>query len=144
MKRLIYISGLISAIVLTTGTSFKIEHWPGARILLTAAIGIFALFFVPAALMNNYKQENKNAYLYISIFITLLISFSAALFKIQHWPGAGIMVTISLITPFVIFLPAYIVYYNKSLNKDITKFIAVMFLLVFVGVMDALLSVALR
>jgi GldL N-terminal domain len=144
MKRLIYISGLISAIVLTTGTSFKIEHWPGAGILLTIAIGFFALFFVPAALMNNYKQENKNAYLYISIFITLLFSFSAALFKIQHWPGAGIVVTIALITPFVIFLPAYIVYFNKSPNKDITKFIAVMFLLVFVGVMDALLSAALR
>lgn len=144
MKRLIYISGLISAIVLTTGTSFKIEHWPGAGILLTVAIGFFALFFVPAALMNNYKQVNKNAYLYISIFITLLINFSAALFKIQHWPGAGSMVTVALITPFVIFLPAYIVYFNKSPDKDITKFIAVMFLLVFVGVMSALLSVAPR
>jgi GldL N-terminal domain len=144
MKRIIYISGLISAIVLTTGTSFKIEHWPGAGILLTIAIIFFALFFVPAALMNNYKQEKKNAYLYVSIFITLLISFSAALFKIMHWPGAGIVVTIALITPFVIFLPAYIVYFNRSETKDITKFIAVMFLLVFVGVMDAFLSVALR
>lgn len=144
MKKLIYISGLISAIVLTTGTSFKIEHWPGAGILLTVAICFFILFFVPAALINNYKQENKNAYLYISIFISLLISFSAALFKIMHWPGAGIFITIALVAPFAIFLPAYIVYFNKSPNKDITKFIAVMFLLVFVGVMDALLSVALR
>jgi hypothetical protein len=144
MKKLIYISGLISAVILTTGTSFKIEHWPGAGILLTVAIGFFALFFIPAALMNNYRQENKNAYLYISIFLTLLISFSAALFKIQHWPGAGSMVTVALITPFVIFLPAYIVYFNKSPNKDITKFIAVMFLLVFVGVMSALLSVTPR
>ncbi len=144
MKRLIYISGLISAIVLTTGTSFKIEHWPGAGILLTVAISFFALFFVPAALMNNYRQENKNAYLYICIYIPILLSFSAALFKIMHWPGAGILVTIALVTPFIIFLPAYIIYYNKSASKDITKFIAVMFLLVFVGVMDALLSVAVR
>jgi uncharacterized membrane protein YhaH (DUF805 family) len=71
-----------------------------------------------------------------------LLSFSAALFKIQHWPGAGIIVTVALIAPFVTFLPAYIVYYNRSANKDITSFIAVLFLLVFVAVMDALLTIA--
>lgn len=144
MKKLIYISGIIAAIVLTLGTSFKIQHWPGAGILLTISIAFFALFFIPAALLNNYQHEQKNAYLYISIFITLLISFAAALFKIMHWPGAGILVVFGLIAPFVIFLPAFIVYYNKQTNKDITRFIAVLFLLVFVAVMDALLTVAMR
>jgi hypothetical protein len=144
MKKLIYISGLIAAIVLTVGTSFKIQHWPGAGILLTISITFFALFFVPAALLNNYQHVKKNAYLYISIFLTLLFSFAAALFKIQHWPGAGILVLIALIVPFLIFLPAYIVYYNKLTNKDITSFIAVMFLLVFVAVMEALLTVAMK
>jgi hypothetical protein len=144
MKKLIYISGIIAAIVLTIGTSFKIQHWPGAGILLTISISFFTLFFIPAALLNNYQHEKKNAYLYISIFLTLLFSFAAALFKIQHWPGAGIMVIIALISPFVIFLPAYIVYYNKLANKEIINFIAVLFLLVFVAVMDALLTVAMR
>ena len=76
--------------------------------------------------------------------MTLLFSFAAALFKIQHWPGAGIMVVIALFSPFVIFLPAYIVYYNKLANKEIINFIAVLFLLVFVAVMYALLTVAMR
>jgi hypothetical protein len=142
MKKLIYISGIASAIILTIGTSFKIQHWPGAGILLFISITFFALFFVPAALLNNFNQEKKNGYLYISIFVTLLISFAAVLFKIQHWPGAGILVTIALIAPFLIFLPAYIVYYNKSPYKDITNFIAVLFLLVFVAVMDALITIA--
>jgi len=144
MKKLIYISGIIAAIVLTIGTSFKIQHWPGAGILLTISITFFTLFFIPAALLNNYQHEKKNAYLYISIFLTLLFSFAAALFKIQHWPGAGIMVVIALFSPFVIFLPAYIVYYNKLANKEIINFIAVLFLLVFVAVMYALLTVAMR
>jgi hypothetical protein len=142
MKKLIYISGIVSAIILTIGTSFKIQHWPGAGILLFISIIFFTLFFVPAALLNNYKQEKRNFYLYICIFIPLLLSFSAALFKIQHWPGAGSLITVALIAPFVIFLPAYIVYYNRSANKDITRFIAILFLLVFVAVMDALLTVA--
>jgi len=144
MKKLIYISGIIAAIVLTTGTSFKIQHWPGAGVLLTISIIFFTLFFIPTALLNNYQHEKKNAYLYISIFVTLLFSFAAALFKIMHWPGAGILVMIGLIVPFVIFLPAFIAYYNKLTNKDITSLIAVLFLLVFVAVMDALLTVAMR
>jgi hypothetical protein len=143
MKKLIYISGIASAIILTIGTSFKIQHWPGAGVLLFISITFFALFFIPAALLNNFKHEKKNGYLYISIFVTLLISFAAALFKVQHWPGAGILVTVGLITPFVIFLPAFIAYYNKLANKDITSLIAVLFLLVFVAVMDALLVAAL-
>jgi len=141
MNKVIYISGIVSAVLITIGTTFKIQHWPGAGVLLLISITFFTLFFVPAALLNKYNQEKKNAYLYLSIFVTLLISFSAALFKIMHWPGAGIMITVGLIAPFIFFLPAYIAYYNKSSNRDITKFIAVLFLLVFVAVMSALMSV---
>ena len=143
MNKLIYISGIVSAVLITLGSTFKIQHWPGAGVLLCISITFFTLFFIPAALLNNFKHEKKNAYLYISIFITLLTTFAAALFKIMHWPGAGILVTVGLITPFVIFLPAFIAYYNKLANKDITSLIAVLFLLVFVAVMDALLVVAL-
>lgn len=143
MKKSIYISGLISAVLLTIGTSFKIQHLPGAGILLTVSIIFFALFFIPAALWNNYQNLKKNGYLYISIFLTLLICFATALFKIMHWPGAGILIIIGLIAPFVIFLPAYLVYYNKLPDKDITSLIAVLFLMVFVSVMADLLTVAL-
>lgn len=143
MNKIIYISGIVSAVLITLGSTFKIQHWPGAGVLLSISITFFALFFIPAALLNNFKHEKKNAYLYISIFITLLINFAAALFKIMHWPGAGILVMVGLIAPFLIFLPAYIVYYNRLPDKDITRFIAILFLLVFVAVMDALMVVAL-
>jgi hypothetical protein len=140
MKNSIYISGIISAIGLTLGALFKIQHLPAAGILLTIFILCFTLIFLPAALWNNFKKEKKNAYLYISIFITAMICFGAALFKIMHWPGAGIVVLIGLIAPFIIFLPAYIYYYTKTANKDITNFIAILFLLVFVALMDAFLA----
>jgi len=127
--------------ILTIGALFKIMHWTGASILLMVSIAFFTLFFLPLALWNNYSKEKKNAYLYISILITLIICFGAALFKIVHWPGAGILITVGLIAPFIIFLPAYIVYYSNQSNKDITHFIAILFLLVFVGLMDAFLAV---
>jgi hypothetical protein len=140
MKNSIYISGIISAIGLTLGALFKIQHFPAAGILLTIFILFFTLIFLPAALWNNFKKEKKNAYLYISIFITILICFGAALFKIMHWPGARIVLFVGLIAPFLIFLPAYIYYYTKTANKDITNFIAILFLLVFVALMDAFLA----
>ena len=140
MKNSIYISGIISAIMLTTGALFKIMHLMGGGILLMVSIAFFTLFFLPLALWNNYTKEKKNAYLYISILITLIICFGAALFKLMHLPGAGILITVGLIAPFIIFLPAYIYYYNKSANKDITRLIAILFLLVFVALMDAFLS----
>ncbi len=140
MKNSIYISGLIGAVGLTLGAMFKIQHFPGAAILLAVFISFFTLVFLPFALWNNYKKEKKNAFLHICIFITLLICFGAALFKILHWPGAGILILAGLLAPFIIFLPAYIVYYNKQSNKDITHFIAILFLLVFVGLWDAFLA----
>jgi hypothetical protein len=144
MKKSIYISGIVSAVLMTIGATFKIQHWPGAGIILMVSIFFFVTFFVPATLWNNYQHTRQHAYLYISIFLTLLICFATALFKIQHWPGAGILVLVGVIAPFLIFLPAYIVYYNKQTNKDITNLIAVLFLLVFVAVMDALLVISLR
>jgi hypothetical protein len=141
MKNSIYISGIISAIGLTLGALFKIQHWPAAGILLTIFIIFFTLVFLPVALWNNFTKEKKNIFLFISIFITIVICFGAALFKILHWPGAGIVVLVALIAPFVIFLPAYIYYYTKTANKDITNFIAILFLLVFVALMDAFLAI---
>jgi hypothetical protein len=141
MKNSIYISGIISAIGLTVGALFKIQHWPASGILLTIFIIFFTLIFLPAALWNNFKKEKKNVFLYICIFFTIVICFGAALFKILHWPGAGIMVLVALLAPFIIFLPAYIFYYNKTTNKDITNFIAILFLLVFVALMDAFLAI---
>lgn len=141
MKNSIYISGIISAIGLTVGALFKIQHWPASGFLLTIFIIFFTLIFLPAALWNNFKKGKKNVFLYICIFITIVICFGAALFKILHWPGAGIMVMVGLIAPFIIFLPTYIFYYNKTTNKDITNFIAILFLLVFVALMDAFLAI---
>ena len=67
MKKLIYISGIIAAIVLTIGTSFKIQHWPGAGILLTISITFFTLFFIPAALLTTINMK-KRMPIYISVF----------------------------------------------------------------------------
>ena len=38
MKQKIYLLGLISMLIIVSGTIFKINHWPGAGVLLTIGI----------------------------------------------------------------------------------------------------------
>ncbi len=140
MKNKIYLLGIILVILFTLGAVFKIMHWPGAGVALTVSLGLFSLVFAPLAVRDCYKAEKKYAFVYLAGLITISFNFLGALFKIQHWPGAGILLTIAIILPFVYFLPAYLIYINKSAEKTMKKLISVLFILVFVAAMDALLA----
>jgi hypothetical protein len=140
MKNKIYLLGIILIILFTLGAIFKMMHWPGAGIVLTVSLGLFSLVFAPLAVINCYREEKKYAFVYLAGLITISFNFLGALFKLQHWPGAGILLTIAIIIPFVYFLPAFLIYMNKSAEKTMKKLISVLFILVFVAAMDALLA----
>ena len=57
MKQKLYILGLAAAIIVSAGTILKVNHWPGAAILIIAGTLILVLIFLPAALINNYKAK---------------------------------------------------------------------------------------
>ena len=86
MKQKIYFLGVISAIIISTGVIFKMEHWPAAGIMITAGTLILVLLFFPAALINSYKAEGntQNRLLYIVTYITCFVVFTGMLFKIMH------------------------------------------------------------
>ena len=60
MKQKIYILGVITAIILTTGAILKVNHWPGAGILMTAGTLILVFIFIPVALIDNFKAEGNS------------------------------------------------------------------------------------
>lgn len=142
MKQKIYIFGLITNLVIFTGTLFKINHLPGAGILLTIGIGTLVLFFIPIALLNSYKADKikQNLPLYIITFITCLFVFTAMLFKIQHWPYAGILLVIALPFPYVVFLPVFLIVTSKNKNFNIYNVVFVLSLLALNSVFSALLA----
>ena len=111
MKQKIYILGIVSAMVLITGAMFKVQHWPGAGVLITAGTVLLLTVFLPAALINHYRVNGNKQYklLYITIYVTCFVVFTAMLFKIQHWPFAGYLVLIGVPFPFVVFLPVWLV-----------------------------------
>ncbi len=142
MKQKIYILGVITALVVFTGAIFKVNHFPGAGILLTLGLVTMVFFFLPLALINHYKSEesSKNLSLYIVTWLTCFVIFISMLFKLMHWPGAGILLTIALPFPYVVFLPFFLSVTSKNKNFNIYNTVFVLFLLALNSVFSGLLA----
>jgi hypothetical protein len=113
MKSTMRIFGVVSTILLAVGTLFKIEHWPGAGILLTLGFFLLGTVFLPSAVYVNYCEvSNKTRrWTHIAGFLSAFFIAFGFLFKIQHWPAAGIMITIGILIAILFFIPS--VFYQK-------------------------------
>lgn len=142
MKQKIYILGVISAMIVFAGTIFKINHYPGAGVMIVAGIASLILLFLPLALSNNYRANGnrKNLLLYIVTYITGFVVFTAMLFKLMHWPHAGTLMTIALPFPYVVFLPVFILVTSKDRNFNVYNTAFVLFLLALNSVFSGLLA----
>lgn len=142
MKQKLYTFGIVTTLVVIAGTIFKINHWPGAGILLFAGIATLVLVFLPLALRNHYNAEKnrQTLLLHIVTWLTCFIVFTSMLFKIQHWPFAGILMTIALPFPYVVFLPVFLITTSKNKNFNIYNTVFVLFLLAVSSVFSALLG----
>lgn len=142
MKNKIYILGLITAIIVFTGTIFKLNHWPGAGIMITIGLVTLVLIFIPAALINHYRAcgNKQNLLLHIITWLTCFVIFTSMLFKIQHWPGAGLMLTIALPFPYVVFLPVFLITTSRNKNFNIYNTVFVLLLLAVNSIFAALLA----
>lgn len=142
MKQKIYLPGIISLDMVLIGLLFKINHWPGAGILLTTGFVILVLVFFPMALINTYRADRnrKTLSFYIVTYLMLFMLFTGMLFKIMHWPGAGLLLMIDLPLPFVVFLPVFLLVAKHLKNFSIYKTIVVLLVLVVMSAFDALLA----
>jgi len=142
MKQKLYILGVVAALIISAGAILKVNHWPGASILLVTGTLILVFLFLPAALIDNYKAEgnSENKALYIVTYLTCFVVFVAMLFKIMHWPLAGLWLTIALPFPYVVFLPVFLVVTSKNKNFNIYNTVFVLILLALNSVFSALLA----
>lgn len=142
MKQKIYFLGLIAAMIMSMGALFKVNHWPAAAIMMTTGTLILVLLFLPAALINHYRAEGnkQNKLLYIVTWITCFVVFTAMLYKIMHWPYAGLVLVVALPFPYVVFLPVFLSVTSKNRNFNIYNTVFVLLLLALNSVFAALLS----
>ncbi len=142
MKQKIYILGLATAVLISLGILFKLNHWAGAGIMLTLGFTVLVFLFMPAALINSYKAEAEKGrgLLYLVTWLTVLVVFAAMLFKIQHWPWAGVLMMISIPFPFVVFLPVFLISVKGRKDQSIYDTVSVLILLMIVSCFTVLLG----
>jgi hypothetical protein len=142
MKQKIYILGLVTCLVTFAGAIAKVNHWPGAAVLLVMGTGCLLLLFIPSALLDHYKAQEprRNSALYIVTWLTCFVVFTGMLFKINHWPHAGLFLLIALPFPYVVFLPLFLRVTAKNKNFNIYNLVFVLSLLAFNSVFSGLLS----
>lgn len=56
MKKTMYLIGYIALFLSTTGLLFKLQHWPGAAIILTIGIALLNFGFLPMYFYDRYKK----------------------------------------------------------------------------------------
>jgi uncharacterized protein with PQ loop repeat len=108
MKNTMKISGVAGTILFGFAALFKIQHWPGAGILMSLGAMILAFAFLPSALTVLWKETHnrKRLFMFISAFLTGTCFIAGTLFKIQHWPGAGYILTLGTISGILLFIPS--------------------------------------
>jgi len=144
MKKSINIFGIFCLSTLLIGTIFKATHLPGAAILITIGLSSIAGIFIPLALKLLLKETDDKLlkFVYYAAFVSFSFDFVGALFKILHWPGAEWLMLIGVPLPFVLFLPAYILYHNKRKLKANMSFFSIILFMIYLGVFSALLALS--
>lgn len=86
--------------VIFVGILFKRFHWPGSGMILTTSAVLFSVGIFMYGLTSLFSIK-KNKFLSVLIpvcSIILSIDGMSAVFKLQHWPGGGIMIQFSIIS----------------------------------------------
>jgi len=107
----LYISAFVSAMFFILGTVFKVQHWPGAGFILLLAGATGILCFIPVLLVSKLHQSEKRSkrVIYVLAAVALILYILGLIFKIQHWPGSGMLMMGALVILFFVVFPWYTV-----------------------------------
>jgi hypothetical protein len=111
MKKIMIISGILSASILGLGILFKFLYFPGTAFLISVGILMLSLVFLPLYFTLKAKEE-KQTREKILIALTSLVCISislATLFKVMYWPGANALGITAVGILGLLFLPVYFI-----------------------------------
>ena len=116
MKGTMFLLGYIALFLSTSGFLFKTMHWPGATVLLFSGFATLLVTLL-STLVYFAKFLPRKPYSFwlrtgAGLASLMLISIGF-MFKIMHWPGAGIMYTLGTLVFNIMFLPLFFYYLYK-------------------------------
>lgn len=135
MKKLMIASGFFSVLAFIGGSMFKVMHWPGAAVMLTLAIVIFSLFFLPTMMLLKTREstwQRDKWVLSIGTLVGILYSFST-LFLVMHWPGARILWVSTLSISFFVLVPLYFFSGIRRAEAKVNTIVTTVMILGFLG-----------
>ncbi|MFP4291110.1 MAG: hypothetical protein ACLFQ0_05755 [Cyclobacteriaceae bacterium] len=122
MKKFMYVIGLLASITVSIGYLFILMQWPGGGKLFNYGFLGLVLIFLPMLAIDRYKlyinqvltEKLKMILGFSSAFITGL----AAIFKLLHLQGAGVLLVVGILLFAFGFLPfQFFRMYKKSLES---------------------------
>lgn len=125
-KRLfLLISAFFAAFFFIAGILFKVQHWPGAGIMITLAGISSVLFLVPSLLLTRLRdtETREKKPVYVVGAIGIMIYITGFLFKMQHWPLAGVLLISGFLILFAVVFPWYTRISWKNENHIRAEFI---------------------
>ncbi len=139
MKKFMYILGTIAPSMVIIGTIFKIMHWPGASVLLSLGLFLLAAVYLPVFVsirIRDTRNEGKpvNMAMYVMGMVSGIIFIAGALFKIMHWPGAGIMILLSGLVTVAVFIPLLVINAMRDKENQVQNFTVLIFVLSFIAI----------
>lgn len=122
MKRLTYLIGFFASLMLATSYFFKILHLPGSMELMWFGLFGMIFIFIPLVLVDKFKHLGSQATVekvkWIFGILSALVFGAGGLFKILHWPGAGLLLGVAFLLFCIGFLPLlFFRMYKKSVEE---------------------------
>ena len=139
MKKLMYILGIIAPSLLIIGTLFKTQHWPGAGVLIVLSLFLLGAIYLPVFISVRIRDNRKagkpvNMAMHIIGMIAGIIFIAGAMFKIQHWPGASVMIVLSTAVTVLVFIPLLFIQAIRDKERQVQNFTVLIFVLCFVAI----------
>lgn len=126
----LYLTGMIAGMLTIIGALLKIQHLPGGGPCISLGLfGLAAVFLPMFVVIRSREARKNNKPLNLGFYITGAIAGAlfifGALFKIMHWPGAGIVIIVSWLSVAVLFLPLLVLNILKQSENRINNFFTV-------------------
>ncbi len=139
MKKFMYILGTIAPSILIVGAILKLQHWPGANVSIAFGTFLLAVVYLPVFAMvsirdTREKGKKVNKPLYVTGVITGFIFLTGILFKVMHWPGAGIALTVSVLIIVAVFIPILVAQALRDKENQLQNFSILIFILAMMAV----------
>ncbi|MCA1757039.1 MAG: hypothetical protein LC649_06240 [Bacteroidales bacterium] len=108
MKKAMKISSVAGTIMVGLASVLKILHMPMAGVLLTLGAFMIIFIFLPSSLTVLWKESksSRRVFLFISAFLASALYIAGIIFRIQHWPGAPVLISAGILSAVFLFVPA--------------------------------------